>query len=333
MEHATPRAGRYLSERFTEEDFASMTNDKMYAFYSVPDTGKTTLIIKVLQPFLRQTGKKALYLSPRRVICDQNLSDFDGTVIHPKTYQKLEHDLTSGCSFFEDYDFIICDECHYFVEDSAINNLTDESFDYINNSNAIVILLSGTPDYLEGIKDRWNRPIEVLAELDKTLHNVSRVCLASATKGGEDLLRDELRRLVRLQKRIIVYDSNIAELYQLSTEYKQQADELGIKVSFICSSRNREFARFSDTDDRDVLLATRRIASDLLFITSALNTGISIDEDFDYLFIFGNPSKTDIFQVISRVRRGKQSGNSTQFTVLSPSSIVLSAASTAYSST
>ena len=110
-----------------------------------------------------------------------------------------------------------------------------------------------------------------------------------------------------MKKRIIVYDSNISDLYSLSTEYKQQASELGIKVSFICSKRNKEYSAFSDTDTLEILMDTRRIDTDLLFITSALNTGISIDEDFEYLFIFGNPSKTDIFQLIARVRKGTAS--------------------------
>lgn len=295
---------KYLSEMFTKGDFASMSNDKMYAFYSVPDSGKTTMIINILQPYLKESSKKALYLSPRKTINDQNKANFDDTVIHSKTYQKLEHDIINGINFFKDYDFIICDECHYFVEDSAINNLTDESFNFINKSDAIVILMSGTPDYLEGIKDLWERPIVTLADIDKSNHNITKVCLSSATKEDETLLKKELDRLVRMKKRIIVYDSNIKELFDLSNEYKQKASELGIKISFICSSRNRDYFEFSDTENLEILMDTKRIDTDLLFITSALNTGISIDEDFEYLFIFGNPAKTDIFQLIARIRKG-----------------------------
>lgn len=299
----SPRSN-YLSEIFTKDDFANMSNDKMYAFYSVPDSGKTTMIINSLQPYLKETGKKALYLSPRTVINEQNKADFDDSIIHSKTYQKLENDIIYGITFFKDYDFIVCDECHYFVEDSIINNLTDESFNFINKSNAIILLMSGTPEYLQGIKDLWKRPIVTLVDIDKNNHNVTKVCLCSSTKEDELLLKQELDNLVRMKKRIIVYDSNISDLYILSKEYKQQAAELGIKVAFICSKRNKEYSAFSDTDKLEILMDTRRIDTDLLFITSALNTGISIDEDFEYLFIFGNPSKTDIFQLIARVRKG-----------------------------
>ena len=286
-----------------------MCNDKMYAFYSVPDSGKTTMIIKTLQPYLKESCKKALYLSPRTAINEQNKADFDDTVIHSKTYQKLEHDIINGINFFKDYDFIICDECHYFVEDAPINNLTDESFNFINQSNSIVILMSGTPDCLNGIKSLWERPIVTLVDIDSSNHNVTKVCLCSATKEDELLLKQELDKLVRMKKRIIVYDSNIKDLYSLSTEYKQQASELGIKVAFICSKRNKDYSSLSDTDTLEILMDTRHIDTDLLFITSALNTGISIDEDFEYLFIFGNPSKTDIFQLIARIRKGTANRN------------------------
>lgn len=295
---------QYLSQRFTKRDFANMSNDKMFGIYSAPDTGKTTLITNVLQPYLKKNKRKALYLSHRRVINDQNEANFDNAVIHSKTYQKIEEDIINNIGFFKDYDFIICDECHYFVEDTAMNNNTDISFNFVNKSNSIVILMSSTPDYLEGIKDQWIRPIVILEDINKNNHNITKLCLASATKEEEALLKLRLERLVKMRKRIIIYDSNIAELYQFSSEYKCRQEELGIKVSFICSKRNKDFAVHCDTEDLEALTSTRHIKSDLLFITSALNTGVSIDEDFEYLFIFGNPSKTDIFQLIARVRKG-----------------------------
>jgi hypothetical protein len=297
---------KYLSEVFTRDDFASMTNDRMYAFYSVPDSGKTTMITNVLQPYLKESNRTALYLSPRKAINDQNKADFDDTVISSATYQKLEADITtSKAGFYSGYDFIICDEAHYFVEDSTMNNFTEESFNFVNNSDAIILLMSGTPDCLAGINELWRRPIVTLADIDKGNHNITKVCLSPATDDNQELLMAELDRLATMKKRIIVYHSNIKKLLDLSTKYKQRASELGIKVSFICSLRNKDYAEHCDTKELDRLTKTRSIDADLLFVTSALNTGVSIDEDFEYLFIFGNPSKTDIFQLIARVRKGE----------------------------
>lgn len=299
---------QYLSDEFTEDIFASMLPQNMYAFYSAPDSGKTTLITSKLQPYLKQSGKKALYLTSRRVILDQIKNKIDNTVLYCCTYQKLENYIDKGNTFSNNYDLIICDEAHYFVEDAQLSERTDLSFSYVNNSNAVVILMSGTPEYIECLKDQWNRPIVTLKDLNKANHNLTTVCLApAATKRNQSeyLLEQHLERLAQEQKRIIVYDSNINDLYKLSERFKQRQDELGISVSFICSTHSKSHYKHCDKEKLDILTVTEQIDSDILFITSALNTGVSINEDYEYLFIFGNPSKTAIFQLIARVRRGK----------------------------
>ena len=130
-------------------------------------------------------------------------------------------------------------------------------------------------------------------------------CIASDTLMEEKLLKDELDSLVSQGSRIIVYDSNIKKLHQLYDKYRSLQEDWGIKVSFMCSKQNKQYAAFIDKQEYSALMETSHISSDVLFVTSALNTGISIDEDIEYLFIFGNPSKTDIYQLLARVRRGK----------------------------
>ena len=299
---------QYLSDEFTKGTFASMIPQNMYAFYSAPDSGKTTLVIHKLQPYLKESGKKALYLTSRRVILDQIKDKIDSEVVHCCTYQKVENHIDKSSLFAGDYDFIICDEAHYFVEDAQLSERTDLSFSYVNNSPAVVILMSGTPEYIECLKDQWNRPIVTLKDLNKANHNLITVCLAPAAVKkplNEYLLEQHLEKLVQEQKRILVYDSNINDLYKLYGEFKKKQDELGINISFICSMHNKSHYKHCDKERLDILTATEQIDSDLLFITSALNTGVSINENYEYLFIFGNPSKTAIFQLIARVRRGK----------------------------
>ena len=297
----------YLSNHFTEDTFAGMTTDFMYAIYSAPDTGKTTLITNVLQPYLKRTGKKALYLTSRRAILDQLKDKVDNSVMTCWAYQKIEEYVETGRPFVTTYDFIVCDEAHYFVEDSELTTKTDLSFNFINSSNAVIILMSGTHEYIECLRGSWSRPLEILVNLDTSIHNVETICLvpaATKNKGDENDIREQLERLVKLGKRIVVYDSNIADLYSLYAQYKLRQDELGVKVSFLCSTHNKDYYPKSDQSDLEIIIDTQRIDTDVLFITSALNTGISIDEDFEYVFILGSPSRTAIYQLIARIRRG-----------------------------
>lgn len=300
---------KYLPDEFTKEDFANMTSDTMYAFYSAPDTGKTTLIMTVFQDYLRESGKKALYLTSRTAIIEQNGAMVDRAVMTCCTYQLVESKIDGGGSFPDHYDFIVCDEAHYFVDDALLGGRTDLSFKFINDSKAIIILMSGTPEYVECLSDQWRRPINILKMFDKTNHNVATVCLAPVTREYKDreyYLKEQLYKLASQGKRIVVYDSNIADLWALYTMYEGRQQQLSIRVSFICSKHNKKYFPYCDTEQLKVLVETDRIDTNMLFITSALNTGISIDEDFEYLFIFGNPSKTAIRQLIARVRKGKQ---------------------------
>lgn len=297
----------YLSDHFTEDTFVSMTTDSMYAIYSAPGTGKTTLITDVLQPYLKRTGKKALYLTSRLAILEQLKDKVDNSVMTCWTYQRIEEYVETGRQFVTTYDFIVCDEAHYFVEDAELTTKTDLSFNFINESDARIILMSGTPEYIECLRISWSRPISILMPLDSSVHNVDKICLvpaATKNKGDENDIKEQLERLVKLGKRIVVYDSNITDLYQLYAQYKVRQGELDINVSFLCSQHNKTYYPKSDQADLARLMATQKIDTDMLFITSALNTGVSIDEDFEYMFILGCPSRTAMFQLIARIRRG-----------------------------
>ena len=125
------------------------------------------------------------------------------------------------------------------------------SFNFINVSKAIIILMSGTPEYLECLNGQWRRPIVILKNLNNFNHNISTVCLSD-----EKNLTDYLQCLVNQGKRILIYDSNIADLYHLYIHYKQLEDLLGLKVSFLCSKFNKRYSRYCNEEDYQRLIDT-----------------------------------------------------------------------------
>ncbi|MEJ9232245.1 hypothetical protein LAV79_22875 [Peribacillus butanolivorans] len=62
---------RYLSERFKEQDFKDMKPGFNYAFWSEPDSGKSTLIFEHLVPLVERGNEKILFLYPRSAIGEQ----------------------------------------------------------------------------------------------------------------------------------------------------------------------------------------------------------------------------------------------------------------------
>ena len=72
------------------------------------------------------------------------------------TYQKFESLLSKGK--MKKYDYIICDEFHYFINDSSFSDSTELSYRYIMNmgihKKAIIVLMSASPWYLENFLKR-----------------------------------------------------------------------------------------------------------------------------------------------------------------------------------
>lgn len=68
-----------------------------------------------------------------------------------RTYQNFEEMILEGKT--EHYDYIVCDEAHYFMNDSLFSSKTFVSYDYVMkkgmNKESTVILMSATAWYLE----------------------------------------------------------------------------------------------------------------------------------------------------------------------------------------
>ena len=91
----------------------------------------------MLYRYLQKNNIKCLYLVPRTLLKDQFDFDLLGKQdrIELMTYQRLEAMLMDKKVIPSNYDFIISDECHYFVSDSKFNKKTDLSFNWIMKLN------------------------------------------------------------------------------------------------------------------------------------------------------------------------------------------------------
>lgn len=142
-------------------------HDKVF-ISSPTGTGKTYFILKVLLPYVCQQRKKILYLVNRRILKEQlenELSRYSFELkdqIKVELYQTIEmnisnikYDLRVGMHHVfgyqslpksYEYDYVVCDECHYFLADSNYNTNTGLSFRWIQDlfSAKIRIFLSAT---------------------------------------------------------------------------------------------------------------------------------------------------------------------------------------------
>jgi len=284
----------YLSERFNQEDFKNMMKDYNYGFWSEPDSGKTTMIIKHLIPLAEKENKTILFLYPRTAIGEQLKFKTSSNVIEFQTYQALEN-LIKNNVILPKYDFIVCDEAHYFVDDSDFNIDTDLSFDFIDNSrDSIKILLTGTPEPLQYVN--FKKPIIVMSTVNYSNHNVEIVFLSRTTKLIEQELKSELEK----GNQSIVFSSSATKAYEMSQEF------ISYNPFFISSKGNKSFKHKNDENIRDKIINEEKSERSVGFMTSAMNTGINFNEDIKNVIILGSPSSVDIRQSVGRVRKGNE---------------------------
>lgn len=267
-------------------------NDKIF-ISSPTGTGKTYFILNVLLPYAYQKEKQILYLVNRRILKQQLERELSRELFEVRYHIKIElyQTIEKGMSDiryngyrsvlleYKDYDYVICDECHYFLADSNYNTNTGLSFrciqDIFSFSNKIRIFLSATicdvKDYI--ISDDEKRLFQ------KTFyygfHWKNTIGVNGANKGKEwnyeipcnyDYLdihiinkEDEISDLVMNGngKWLIFVDSiNLGKELQeaLRNKWKHSDDEADKKVIMLSSDYYDKILKNFDCDGEDAFL-------------------------------------------------------------------------------
>ena len=135
-----------INNVITEEMIAEWFPQKPVVIKAQTGQGKTYWVAHNLYDYLKKNGATCLYLIQRTRTKEQLLREFRGkeSTLRLMTYQALESSVQHGQAVGS-YDYIVADECHYFISDGGFNNNTDISFDWIlGQDNAVKIFMSAT---------------------------------------------------------------------------------------------------------------------------------------------------------------------------------------------
>lgn len=143
-------------------------NAKDIIFLEAPTgSGKTTFVLEELVPYARQNGKEVLFITNRtllkaqikaKVAKEQGIPTDDTKLLESTeafdaitivSYQKIQEIESNGCAgtYYdkERYQYIVCDEIHYILEDSLFNAKTYYFAKFLARESGITrILISAT---------------------------------------------------------------------------------------------------------------------------------------------------------------------------------------------
>lgn len=295
-------------------------------FISTPTgSGKTTFVLNELVEYAALTNKKILYLVNRKILKEQldvayrnikrilhikyGIGDYDPMTI--ETYQKVE--ASFGKSYeHEVYNYIIADECHYFLMDSMFNTNTHISLEWVMSSrfdSSVRVFMSAT---IESIKDYimkyylkkeipiYERDTKDLSELLEDKQCLKKYVCEKNTDNISIHIFDKIESLfadieVNKRSRWLIFVDN--KQYGESLIKKMVAR--GIDAIFIDAEYQDNIEK---TETVKGLTKNLRYTQKVLIATSVLDNGISIlDENLQKIVIMTD-SKEEVLQMLGRKR-------------------------------
>lgn len=261
--------------------------------------GKTFFITNILGNYAKKRNKKILYLCNRSKLSDEVFNDVKEKRIKSitvKTYQSLQNMIQKGEDICE-YNYIVCDECHYLFKD-AWNDKTDIMYIWLkNNDTACKIFMSATGHNIFPIIRRWGDCKEYTLSPDYSY--IKKVVFYDS-----HLYIDRVIEQLEEDEKVIYFSRKIAHAYNVYDKYKDIA-------SFNCSKHTKH----TDKDKKvnidykqhitDDAIVDARLNYKVTCTTSAWDNGINIKDNQLKHIICDFEDLVTLIQAIGRKRVGK----------------------------
>lgn len=268
------------------EDISKWKPNNNVLISSPMGAGKSYFCKNTLYDIAKKTHGKILMLIHRSNCVEQFKyeieTDGKADVIEVITYQSLEYSKLHNTNKFNlsDYMFVVCDEFHYFFNDSSFNNKTAVSFKMImSNTDSIHVFMSATGEHMarymkKYIKDnKLENAIEYEIPFDFSF-------IRELTFFHKDVTMEEfLKEGIEKGDKGIFFIQSAEKAYKLYSKYKKYC-------VFNCSSNNSKYYEYVDKDKIKQILMNQRFEEQFLITTSCFDAGINIiDTDVKHIVI------------------------------------------------
>lgn len=218
-----------------------------------------------------------LYLIQRTRTKEQLEKDFHGKkdTFKIMTYQSLERSVMHKQTIGQ-YDFIIADECHYFISDGGFNNQTDISFDWImGQSNAIKVFMSATVgafyNYLFKKVMLAHTPISVPCDYNY----IEQLTFFYDTEQLEKLAAE----VIQNGKKAIFFIQSGKTAVALYKKFENN-------MVFSCSKYSKEYKKYMNEQAIDTIIESEKFDTNILVTTTALDSGFTLkDKELDTIVV------------------------------------------------
>ncbi|WP_374963269.1 DEAD/DEAH box helicase family protein [Lysinibacillus sp. RS5] len=243
--------------------------------------GKSHFIKNTLYDYAKSKEKRILFFLHRTNTIEQFEAEIAAEgkddVIELITYQGFEKTiiLQNQLDLWM-YEFIICDEYHYFGNDSLFNKYTDLSLNEIieGADERVVVLMSATnefiKEYLHNRKSITPKEYVLPANYDY-LKSVE-------FYDDEQYLINGLKERVENGEKALIFIESANDCYELYKQFEEHS-------MFICGKSHSNY-KYVDEEKREKLLTNQKFDNLFLFTTQTLDAGLNIiDENLHFIIV------------------------------------------------
>lgn len=276
--------------------------------------GKTYFVINTLYEYAKSHNKRILLLVNRSSsyvqFTNEIIAKEKTDVIKIETYQQLEHMKLYKKKNYDlhNYDYIVCDEFHYFLNDSAFSDRTDVAFTQVmENKSAVKIFMSATG---ENMKRYIKENIEIYIDpstieireysLPVTYDFINKVSFFYKKERLEDLIK----KFIDEGSKAMFFIQSLDMAFNLYEKHKEHC-------LVNCSKPNKkdrnykqkkEYYKSVDPDKIKRMLEEERFEEQILITTPCMDSGVNIkDPDVKNIVVFIYDLDT-LIQCIGRKR-------------------------------
>jgi superfamily II DNA or RNA helicase len=289
-----------VSELVTIDKVKSWDSGDIVTIKAGTGSGKSYFIKNNLHALAKKDSKKILFLLHRTNCINQFKTEIleanKEDTIHIQSYQSIEHTIKNNRKFdFDKYDYIVCDEFHYFMSDAAFNKTTDMSLNAIlNHKESIKIFMSATGDYMTKYLKGYRKLDTIDYEIPINFDYINKLTFYNKDSTLELFMNECLKK----NHKAIFFIQSAEKAYKLYEKYSDHA-------LFNCSTNNKKYYKYVDTDKINNMLINERFDESVLITTTCLDAGVNIiDQQLQHIVCDVKDIGT-IIQCIGRKRLSK----------------------------
>ncbi|GAB4074780.1 hypothetical protein GCM10028778_22830 [Barrientosiimonas marina] len=275
----------------TNNEIKSWNNGDIITIKAGTGAGKSYFIKNDLYDYAKNNDKNILMLVSRKQIINNFKKDIEGkTNIDIDTYQKLEQSIVHDIDYdLSKYDYIVCDEFHYFLNDD-FNKWIDLSFDKIMNStNNIKIFMSATGDsvvryFSENHVNTKNYSLPFNFDKIRNLRFFYK----------ENTIEGFIEKAINNNQKAIFFVESAEKACELHRKYPNH-------TMFNCSESSKYYKYVNKKKIKD-MLDNNKFDDLILITTRVIDTGINIEDPELHKVVIDVVSASNIIQCLGRKR-------------------------------